>query len=65
MVLDIDALAGGPGRAEDVALKLLADVNTHWSISLGYRTLKGGADVDAVYNFSCLHHAVTSVAYRF
>ena len=65
MVLDIDALAGGPGRAEDAALKILADINTHWSISLGYRTLEGGADVDAVYNFSWLHYAVTSVAYRF
>ena len=40
--LDLDALAGGPGRAEDVALKLLYDLSDRWSIAGGYRTVEGG-----------------------
>ena len=61
----IDALAGGPGRAEDASLKLYADIGAHWSASVGYRTLEGGADVDEAYNFAWLHYAVASVSYRF
>jgi hypothetical protein len=64
LVLDIDALAGGPGRAEDVSLKLYADIDRHWSVSAGYRTVEGGADVDEVYNFAWLHYVVASVVYR-
>jgi len=65
LVLDADALAGGPGRAEDASLKLYADIGQDWSVSLGYRTVEGGADVDEVYNFAWLHYAVASVLYRF
>lgn len=63
--LDLDALAGGPGRAEDAALKLNRDLGESWTVSLGYRTLEGGADVDAVYNFAWLHYAVVSTEFRF
>ncbi len=59
--LDADALAGGPGRAEDVALKLRYRFNDRWSLAGGYRTVEGGADVDEVYNFAWLHYAVMSV----
>jgi hypothetical protein len=65
VVLDADALAGGPGRAEDVSLKLYADITDSWSVSAGYRTVEGGADVDEVYNFAWLHYAVLSASYRF
>ncbi|UCF79216.1 MAG: hypothetical protein JSW03_02885 [Candidatus Eiseniibacteriota bacterium] len=65
LVLDVDALAGGPGRAEDASLKLYGDIDPHWSVSIGYRTLEGGADVDEVYNFAWLHYAVASVSYSF
>jgi hypothetical protein len=65
LVFDMDALAGGPGRAEDASLKLYADVDDRWSISVGYRTVEGGADVDEVYNFAWLHYAVASLSYRF
>ena len=65
LVLDIDALAGGPGRAEDASLKLYADVGERWSVSTGYRTVEGGADVDDVYNFAWFHYAVASLSYRF
>ena len=63
--LDADALAGGPGRAEDVALKLAYDVDERWRLAAGYRTVEGGANVDAVYTFAWLHYAVLSVTRKF
>jgi hypothetical protein len=63
--LDADALAGGPGRAEDVALKLHYRFNPRWSLAGGYRMVEGGADVDEVYNFAWLHYAVVSVGLAF
>ena len=63
--LDLDALAGGPGRAEDVACKVCYDLSHGWSISGGYRMVEGGADVEEVYNFAWLHYAVISALYRF
>jgi hypothetical protein len=60
LLFDFDGLAGGPGRAFDVALKLGHDVGERWRITGGYRTIEGGADVDAVYNFAWLHYAVVS-----
>lgn len=62
--LDADALAGGPGRAEDVSLKAAYDVGP-WTLAAGYRTVEGGADVDAVYTFAWLHYAVLSATIRF
>jgi hypothetical protein len=62
--LDSDALAGGPGRAVDVVLKLAYDPGGRWSIGAGYRTVEGGADVTDVYTFAWLHYAVASVAWR-
>ncbi len=62
--LDADALAGGPGRAEDVSLKAAYDRGP-WTLAGGYRTVEGGADVDAVYTFAWLHYAVVSAAVRF
>ena len=64
-LFDFDGLAGGPGRAFDVALKLGHDFNERWGLTAGYRTIEGGADVDAVYNFAWLHYAVVSGVYRF
>jgi len=65
LILDLDALAGGPGRAEDVAIKVAFDVTDRWSVAAGYRTLEGGADVEDVYNFAWFHFAVVSGAFRF
>ena len=61
---DADGLAGGPGRAIDATLKLGYDLNRNWTVSAGYRTLEGGADVDEVYAFAWLHYLVGSVSYR-
>ncbi|HYD51530.1 MAG TPA: hypothetical protein VEA99_02840 [Gemmatimonadaceae bacterium] len=64
LALDADALAGGPGRAIDAALKLGYDTGGPWLVQAGYRTLEGGADVDEVYGFAWLHYAVVSVSWR-
>jgi hypothetical protein len=61
---DADGLAGGPGRAIDAALKLGYDIGPNWTVSAGYRTLEGGADVEEVYAFAWLHYLVGSVSYR-
>jgi len=63
-LFDFDGLAGGPGRAFDVALKLGYDVSDRLRIAAGYRTVEGGADVESVYNFAWLHYGVASVAIR-
>jgi hypothetical protein len=63
--LDADALAGGPGRAEDVALTLGRDLGDDWTLTAGYRTVEGGADVDAVYAFAWLHYALVGIERRF
>jgi len=65
LALDADALAGGPGRAEDASLKLRYRFDDRWSLAGGYRTVEGGADVDEVYNFAWFHFAVVSVGVAF
>lgn len=62
--LDADALAGGPGRAEDVALKTGFELGDGWAVQAGYRTVEGGADVEEVYTFAWLHYAVVSMMWR-
>ncbi len=62
---DLDALAGGPGRAEDGSLKLYYQLNDKLSASIGYRTVEGGADVDEVYTFAWFHFATASIRYNF
>ena len=62
--LDADALAGGPGRAVDAALKVGYDLRDDVTLQLGYRTLEGGADVEETYNFAWLHYAVASIVWR-
>ena len=64
-MFDFEGLAGGPGRAFDVALKLQHDLSDSWYVSGGYRLLEGGADNDTVYNFAWFNFAFLSVGYRF
>jgi hypothetical protein len=55
LLLDGDALAGGPGRAEDVLLALRYQLRPDLAVRLGYRIVEGGADTSSVYNFSLTH----------
>lgn len=59
--LDADVIVGGPGRAEDVALKLGRVLGPRWSLEAGYRMVEGGADVASVYTFAWLHSGVVSI----
>ena len=63
-LFELDGLAGGPGRAEDLSLRLGYDVGERWGLAFGYRTVEGGADVDEVYNFAWFNYAVVSGSYR-
>ena len=65
MLFDFEGLAGGPGRVEDLAIKFAYDISERWSVTGGYRTVEGGADVDAVYNFAWFNSAVISGVCRF
>ncbi len=65
LLFDFDGLAGGPGRAFDSSLKFGYDLGDRWRLTIGYRTLEGGADVASVYNFAWLHYGATSIVVRF
>jgi hypothetical protein len=65
LIFDFEGLAGGPGRAFDVALKVGYDINDRWSVTAGYRTVEGGVDIDDVYNFAWFQYAVVSGVFRF
>jgi hypothetical protein len=65
VLFDLDGLAGGPGRAFDVALKVGYDLNRYWRLGGGYRTLEGGADVSSVYAFAWLHYGVMALTFRY
>ena len=65
LIFDFQGLAGGPGRAFDVALKMHYDLGEQWALGAGYRTIEGGADVEQVYNFAWFQYAVVSGVFRF
>jgi len=62
---DMDALAGGPGRAIDLGVRVDYTVNPNWEIGAGLRTLEGGVDSDDVYNFAWFNSVVFSTRYKF
>jgi hypothetical protein len=64
-ILDFDGLAGGPGRALDLALKVSYALTDHWNLGAGYRMLEGGVDNDDVYNFSWFNYGFLTIGYRF
>jgi len=64
LLFDVDALAGGPGRAIDGTAQIGYNLSDKWSISTGYRTIEGGADVEKVYNFAWLNYLVVNINYQ-
>ena len=65
LIFDADALAGGPGRAEDVLLALQYRTGSNTGFRLGYRFVEGGADTDEVYNFALLNYASAAFILNF
>jgi hypothetical protein len=65
VLLDGDALAGGPGRAEDVLLAGAWKAGDRYTFRLGYRFVEGGADTDEVYSFALLNYLSAAVIIAF
>lgn len=56
VLVDADGLAAPQGRAFDVSLALAYATGPKTKITLGVRTLEGGADNERVYNFARLNY---------
>jgi hypothetical protein len=65
LVADVDALAGGPGYAVDLGVRVSRDLGNGWSVSGGGRFLDGGADNDEVYAFARFSTLSIGVSRRF
>ena len=65
VLLEADALAGGPGRAEDVFLGIGYKVTPKIGLRAGYRVVEGGADVKSVYNFTWINYAAFGATIMF
>lgn len=65
VLLEADALAGGPGRAEDVFLGLGYKLSPRLGLRAGYHVVEGGADVESVYNFTWINYAAIGATYMF
>jgi hypothetical protein len=65
LLVDGDAIAGGPGRAEDVLVALDAKVRPGVSVRAGYRFIEGGADTNEVYTFALVNQVVAGLAVVF
>jgi hypothetical protein len=67
LLLEGDALAapGGQGRAEDILLALVYDLNDTVSLKAGYRLLEGGADVEEVYTFAWINYFLVGMTVSF
>jgi hypothetical protein len=64
LLLEGDALAGGPGRAEDVMLALTWTAAENVTVRAGWRVVEGGADTSAVYNFALLSYLGAGLTVR-
>jgi hypothetical protein len=62
--LDIEGLGAPQGRAIDAAFTLDYRPADRWTLSLGYRTVEGGADNEKVYTFAWLHYLLVSACYH-
>ncbi len=60
-----DGLAGGPGRAFDFFAGGALSVNDFLAVKAGYRIIEGGANVDAVYNFTLINIVAVGAVFSF
>jgi hypothetical protein len=65
MRLELDGSAAPQGRAFDVLAALEYRPTPRVTISGGYRTIEGGADVDDVFTFAWLNAVVARVGFEF
>ncbi|MGC9361942.1 MAG: hypothetical protein ACP5F3_03345, partial [Candidatus Syntrophosphaera sp.] len=65
VLLKGEALGSKFGRAEDILLAFLYNINDSSSLYLGYRFLEGGSDIDEVYTFANVNYATIGTQIRF
>lgn len=63
--VELDGLAGGPGRAIDLSLRVKRNFGSSTTAFVGFRVLEGGADVPRVKNFAWVNYLTVGVAVRF
>jgi hypothetical protein len=63
--LDLDGTAAPQGRAFDFAAMINYRPTPRVTLSAGYRTIEGGADVDRVYTFAWLHAGIARISLGF
>lgn len=63
--LDVDATAAPQGRAIDLSTTINYQPVPRLTLSAGYRTIEGGADVERVYTFAWLNAATARIGVRF
>ena len=63
--VELDGLAGGPGRAIDLSLRVKRQIGSKSTAFVGFRVLEGGADVPRVKNFAWVNYLTLGVAVRF
>ena len=63
--VELDGLAGGPGRAIDLSLRAKRQIGRNSNAFVGFRVLEGGADVPKVKNFAWVSYITAGVSYRF
>lgn len=65
LAFELDGTAAPQGRAFDFAATANYRPFERVTLSAGYRTIEGGADVESVYNFAWLNAAVARIGLRF
>jgi hypothetical protein len=63
--LELDGSAAPQGRAFDGAATINYRPTRRWTIGAGYRTIEGGADVDAVYTFAWINAVIVRAGVGF
>ena len=63
--IELDGLAGGPGRAFDLSMRATKQLNPRTQGFIGYRILEGGADVPRVKNFAWINYLTAGVSVQF
>lgn len=63
--VEIDGLAGGPGRAIDLSIRALRPIGAGATAFVGFRVLEGGADVPRVRNYAWVNYVTVGVTIRF
>jgi hypothetical protein len=65
LLLEVDGSAAPQGRAFDVLATVEYRPAERWTLSAGYRTIEGGADVDEVYTFAWVNAVIGRVRVEF